>query len=783
MLRLAAFFSFALAAGLPAILAVTREELSLLAGVSAAIAVLLLSILFVLKKTCFRVPTVLIVSALSGLALNGYQISQISSEQLPLALAGKDLRLDIEVASLVQYHSISSKRVSASFYAIVVEGATSTASQETEGHAVRRGQKIRLNWYQPPRKDLLKPGSQWALTVRLKQPRGTANPGGFDYQAWLLAQGVIATGYVRDKEGYEKTGQKIHGLDSARNGLSQSLFATAPSHALLKALLIGDKSDISQGQWQVLQKTGTIHLMAISGLHIGLIATLGFFLGRLVARLLSLYCQRGLLWIGPALAIAFAGIYAGLAGFAIPTQRALIMVVLFSLAIMQGRRLNYWHVFLWALCLVLIADPFAPLSSGFWLSFAAVAILVFCFSHRRARPSALGGMLKAQLFLLLGLAVPLSLLGLPIAGIAPLANLVAVPVVSFAIVPMLLLAASISAVSDTLGVALVSYAGSLFDYLWWVLDWLAALDLRWRVLPAKSWLMATIASIGAVLLLSPAGLRARLPGIALLLLFVFPQHKGMEARVTVLDVQQGLAVTVRSQDKTLVYDVGSRFGDFDMGSRVLAPFLLGEGVDELELVVVSHGDNDHAGGFKGLVELVPARAVISGEPERIGTGLEACKAGQAWRLGEFTVSVLWPESALSSGEKANNLSCVVLLQSKTTSILLMGDVEKTVERRLLQAGLPKDIDILLVPHHGSKTSSSVALIEHLKPAYAVFSAGYKNRYRHPNEQVLLRYERQGSEILRTDLHGAIDFSWDKNGELQVTKERISRPRPWYNAAN
>ncbi len=757
---------------MPVCLPLGRAQLWIAVLAICGITLVAAMLMALLKNKSIRSSLMVIIAAGCGFSINGYQIIGISHGQLAEALEGRDLAAEIVVDSLVQYRSLSATRSSASFYAQVKNADDDSL----------RAKRVRLSWYQPPGSSVLKPGSRWALTLRLKQPRGTVNPGGFDYQAWLLAQGVVATGYVRDREGFTLLGEERQGFDHYRQQLSQSLFKQRPSDPLLKALLIGDKSDISQHQWQVLQKTGTVHLMAISGLHIGLIATFGFFLGRLVAHLLSLLRPKGLLWLAPLCAILCALVYAGLAGFAIPTQRALVMVVLFSLALAQGRRVNYWHVYMWALCLVLILDPFAPLSSGFWLSFAAVAVLVFSFSGRPAGRSVLAGLIRAQWYLLIGLAVPLSLLGLPVSALAPFANIIAVPVVSVAIVPLLLLSAAISGFFEPLALQLMNVADGLFSYLWLLLEWLSGIDLRWRVQPAQSVWMVFVGVLAVVFSLSPVGLRLRLCGVALLLVFFFPVRE-QPTRLTVIDVQQGLSVVAQSAGQTLVYDAGSRFGDFDMGTRIVAPYLFQQGVSKLNTLLISHGDNVHAGGFYGLADLLPPERTLSGEPERLKGIPEPCVAGQQWLVGAFEVSVLWP-GPTSKPAKPNNRSCVLLLQLGELKVLIPGDIEQSVEAKLLQAaGMPPDIDVLLVPHHGSKTSSSRAFVSHLKPRYAVFSAGYKNRYHHPNKRVVQLYRQHGSETLHTAQHGAIEFVWDASGQLNVTKQRQSAPRPWHNFAN
>jgi len=792
--------ALALGAGCVALLPLTIDEL--LNGLFLLfIATVPLLVLAVFSRR-YRPVYAIVLCCLCGVLVNGYRIVAIIDAQLPLAIEGKDLRVQVRVDSLPEV-KVSQQgrfgRESISFYAMV----EAVIDGSDLGESIV-GKRIRLSWYQPAKAQSLVPGQHWRFTVRLKRPRGTANPNGFDYQAWLLARGISASGYVRGKESVDfvSTGTALnHNLWRYR--LASRLFdkgegaepIVGSSKGLLKALLVGDKSAINADQWAVLQNTGTVHLMAISGLHIGLAAAIGFWLGKWLSHILSLWQRQGLFFLAPLFAIVFASAYAGLAGFSLPTQRALVMVVLFSCASLSGRQVNYWHIFAYALCVVCVLDPFAFKSPGFWLSFGAVAVLVMVFGWRRDGLSWTAKTVRAQLWILLGLAVPLSFLGLPVALSSPLANFFAVPFVSIVIVPLLLLAGACSVISVALGLKLIALADFLFGAVWFVLEKLATWDLRLFLSVDTDSHWAVVAGIVAMLLLlSPKGLKLKMLGVVVLMLCFFPRVDRSHAlKVTVLDVQQGLAMVLSAGGHHWVYDTGARYSeDFDMGARVVVPFLRSERIDHLEGVVISHGDNDHAGGYGSLAKALGIDAVFSGEPERLPqlpAGVEplhvqSCRQGQSWQFEALDITVLWPpeDGQLPPGvkDKGNNYSCVVVLSYLNSQVLILGDVEKSVELALLAQGLlPENVDVVIVAHHGSRTSSALGVLEHIKPRHAVFSVGYKNRYRHPHKSVVQRFEDVGASVLRTDTAGAITLRWDSAALITVEKERMSSPKPWY----
>ncbi len=630
--------------------------------------------------------------------------------------------------------------------------------------------KVRLAWYAP--RIALHPGERWRLRVRLKRPHGFMNPGGFDYEAWLLQKRIRATGYVREgKRLGPPSGHAVHRLRQALGAaIGEALGPQAP---LIKALVLGDRSGLSEGQWQVLRATGTAHLMAISGLHVGLVAGLAYALVGFLWRLFP----RGMLLV-PAPRVAASGAllaaaaYAALAGFSIPTQRALVMVG----AVLWGRRAFSGHTLALALFGVLLWDPLAVLSSGFWLSFTAAWVILYALSGKRG-PGFWEGLrhrpwIQGQVAL--GL-LPLSLLFFHTASLtAPFINLVAIPWVGIGVVPLALLGSALLWPLPALGEGLLHLSAWGMALLWQGLAWCASFPpwswspLAWTLLPA---------SVGIAWLLAPPGWPGRWVGALYLLPLVTlrpPAPGPGEVWMALLDVGQGLAAVVRTQRHTLVYDTGPRFSaSFDAGSAVLVPFLQKAGVFAVDVLVLSHGDNDHAGGTAALMAQVPVRRVISGEP-RAFPGAEPCLAGQGWSWEGVRFAFLYPFRA---GLKGNRASCVLRIDHPKGGILLTGDIGKGQERRLVRRGGLESL-VLVVPHHGSRTSSSPAFVQAVHPRYALFSTGYRNRFGFPHPQVVERYLREGAKVFNTALQGAILMRMAKDS-FRIKAYREMARRYWH----
>lgn len=644
-------------------------------------------------------------------------------------------------------------------------------------------QRLRLSWYQYTGE--LSPGQVWQLQVRLRRPRGTVNPGGFDYQAWLLREGISATGYVRDSNNNRLLDEQLN-IDAWRYRLREQIVGESLSdngRALIAALTLGDRSLISKPVWEKMSQYGLVHLLVVSGLHIGLLSAVGFWLGTFLSRVVALLgVGVNTRYAGALAALLFAAGYSVLAGLSLPTQRALVMIVVALCALLANRHISRGTGFGLALAAVALIDPLATTSAGFWLSFGAVAGLLWLLPHQHNTQRWLG-LLQVQWLVFVVLWLPLVFWQLPVAWLSPLVNLLAIPWVGFIVVPLCLLGAAMLPISQELALSLWSLAGWQLDRLLFFLEqlelpsWLPQYP-TWGLSGSSLWLMLVVAA----LVILPKGVPGRwlsLPVLSALLLS--PSVNDYPLALTVLDVGQGLSVVVRTERHNLVYDAGPSYGRyFSTGSAIVAPFLRHEGVDELHRLVISHADNDHAGGAEGLSGLFPPTEVFSGEPKPGGKSHEQpCLAGVSWQWDGIGFKFLHPPP--DSKGSGNNRSCVLLISYGSDRILLSGDIEANVERQLLRTDseLQGPIDILLAPHHGSRTSSSREWVSVLRPAHVVFSAGFRHHFGHPSGEVVRRYRAVGSKLWNTAEAGAVQFNWLSPGEIQVTTERKRNQRYWY----
>ncbi len=637
--------------------------------------------------------------------------------------------------------------------------------------------KMRLSWYGGER---VASGQRWRLTVRLRAPRGFGNPGGFDYEKWLLAHRIGALGYVVGRKSNQLL-QEGRGLPAIRQRLADAIdvhLDREPMRGIVKALALGVRDGIDERQWEVLRATGTAHLVAISGLHIGLVAGVLLLIVRVVG--LHLGLERHCVHQAAALLSFLAALsYAALAGFSLPTQRALIMLALGLGAWLWQRSLFPWQNLSLALLGVCLWDPLAPLGAGFWLSFLAVGWIFFQATGRLRRPPSWMAGLQIQGMLLLGLA-PLSAFFFGQVGwSAPVANMVAVPVVGFVVVPLTLLGCLLWWLEPCLGVLLWQLAGQFMSWLWQGLEWVSGLGQgMWQQPPQSPWTVA-LALAGIALLIMPRGLPGRWLGGVLLIPLMLPTvHRPSpgEAWVTMLDVGQGLAVVVETAGHVLIYDTGPRYGErFDAGADIITPFLHSRGWRKLDLIVVSHADRDHSGGLPALHGTwdVPVMTSISGTFPGIPT--VPCRGGQSWRWDAVTFRVLWPWPNTPGTE--NDLSCVVKIETRKGSVLLPGDIEAHAERALLNLYDERlKSDVVVAPHHGSATSSSWDWLSVVRPRYVLISSGYRNRFGFPSSRNLDRYRAIGAQVLNTATSGAIGISLGKT--LRISEHRMEDRHLW-----
>ena len=645
--------------------------------------------------------------------------------------------------------------------------------------------RARLGWYETTQQPGT--GERWQLAVRLKRPHGFANPGGFDYERWLFQQRIRATGYVREDARNRKLAEARPALINAiRTRLQltmEHLQADRPTVAMIRALTIGDRSAISTADWNVLRNSGTSHLMAISGLHISLAAGLVFWLVRRLwahaGRLAEVIPARK---VAAVTAVAGALLYAMLAGFGIPARRAVVMVTVVMLAVIFNRRSSLGPALCLAAIATLLLDPLSVLSAGWWLSFWAVALIAYLATGRHGRQGVAGRWVYMHVLLALGM-LPILLVFFQSASlIAPLANVIAVPWVGMLVVPLALLGSLLSFLHTATGEFLLLLAAGLLEPVWLWLEWLASAPFStWQQHQPSLWTLLPGVP-GLALLLLPRGIPGRWLGLLLLLpiILVQPERPGPgEVHMTLLDVGQGLATVVQTQRHTLVYDAGPRFSEaFDTGAAVVVPFLRARGIRSIDTLVVSQGDNDHIGGAASLLAAYQVGRVISSVPGKIPQVAAAhCRRGQQWEWDGVVFRMLHPETA--TGQPGNNTSCVLKIDIRNgQGILLTGDIERETETRLLRE--QEDAlaaAVLVVPHHGSNTSSTPEFVAQVGPEVALFPAGYLNRYRFPKQAVVERYESSGADWYQTGLAGAVAVRLGgarREPEISIYREQARR---------
>ncbi len=642
--------------------------------------------------------------------------------------------------------------------------------------------KLRLSWYYPDRP--IKAGQHWAFAVKLKRPHGSLNPGGFDYEQWLFTEGIGATGYVRPSSKPVLLGRDPAWTSIAvwrqniTDRLSQIL-SDRPNIALIKALAIGDGDGITQNQWDVFRKTGTTHLVVISGSHVGLVAGLVYFL------VLKMWAWTGLLAWSPQRVAAVAAMlaavfYAGLAGFSVPAQRSVIMLAIVMLAIILQRNTRPFNTLVAALFAVLAFDPLAVLSAGFWLSFLAVSVIVYTIAGRLGKTGYFLEVIKINWATSVGLSPLLLFFFQQISLISPLANFIAVPVISLLVVPLSLLAVIVMFGSPLLANKLFILVDSMLQGLWWLLAHLAELPLATISHAQPSVWTLVFAIPGILLLLSPVGIPSRWLSLVMFLPLVFSVSQKPETgdiKMTLLDVGQGLSAVVQTANHWLVYDTGAKFStESDMGQSVLLPFLRLQGAGKIDKLIISHGDNDHIGGAASLMLGIPTEQVLTSVPQQISNYSPVmCATGQSWIWDKVRFTLLSPQQPFVS---ENDNSCVLKIQSEQGSVLLTGDIEALAESWLVETyGNNLKANVLIAPHHGSKTSSTSGFLQAIQPEYVLIPAGYRNQFGHPHRDVLLRYEQINAKCFNSADSGAITVS-EKVGLWEVQPMRDTESKYW-----
>ena len=654
-----------------------------------------------------------------------------------------------------------------------------------EGKRIPFRLNTRLNWYASP--VAVMPGEYWRFTVRLRRPHGFMNPGGYDYEAWLLRQRIRALGYVREAASAKRLAVKSGAVtERLRFTLKQKIEALVPADylGLIIALSLGDRSGLTNRQRDLLNRTGTSHLIAISGLHLGLVAGIVFFLARLCWRQFPVLTDKitAPLFAGCA-ALAAAGFYAMLAGFTLPTQRALIMLAVLCFAIGSSRPIRARYSLTLAGFLVLLYDPMSLLAMDFWLSFSAVALILYLLQGRRNRFSRVRRWFYLQIALCVSLLPLLATCFNQVPVYSLFANLFAIPLIGMLVVPMVLIAVCLVFVNTHAAALLLNQIAGLIDLFWWYLRELGALPGSSVAIPDPGALGLLAGVAGMLVLFMPRGLPGRWLGILGLFPLFFPmvrQPTWQEFDFVMLDVGQGLSALVKTKSHSLLFDTGARFSErFNVGEAVLVPYLRQNGVTKLDTLVISHGDNDHIGGAEAVITSLQPEVILTSVPARLeSTNGRLCQQGQKWSWDGVHFEMMHPATGFAGSE--NNRSCVLKVSSLYGSVLLTGDIEKQAEKQLLQLA-PKKLaaDILVVPHHGSRSSSTPAFIEAVMPEHAFIAAGYRNRFNLPNQDILTRYNDRAVKTHVSYQTGALQVQVGKAG-LNVQSYRAQQQRFWHN---
>ena len=738
--------------------------------------VLLTAALFILtvflrkRSDYFKVSSQLALVFVVGLLLATFTAINLLDNRLNTQWEGEEILVQGRVANVPNYREDGVRFLFNIDQAFLIDNSLKDTKISNQ---IKLKGIVRLAWYkhQLP----VNAGEQWQLKVRLKRPSGFMNPGGFDYEKWLFTERIIATGYIRQSEQLNKRleqspwwsinhwRQTIH--ESIQSGVENK-----SSAAVLSALVVAVRTKLDDRQWQLLQQSGTTHLVAISGLHIAVVAAFAFFPIMFIWRLFPVLNEKIPLKVaGGVMGVVFALLYAMLAGFTLPTQRALLMVVIGLWGLVSRRNYSSSTILSVALILVLILDPLAAMTISFWLSFLAVALILIFLKRQKQKPRFM--IVKLQVMLSLAM-LPLTLLFFGTASLtSPIANLLAIPWVSLIVVPISLLGLMAIPFSTFISDNLFYFAAVAIEILFKGLALLNESDLA-KFSPAEIPVAYLIlAFLGLLFLLLPKGFPARWLGLLLMIpaiLFSPSKPKQGEFTFTMLDVGQGMASAIQTAKHNLVYDTGTRVSDsFDIGKLVVAPYLRSKGISTLDKLIVSHEDNDHRGGAKYLTQTLQINEIISSDTTILNNHtVKACIADQHWQWDGVDFDVLSPPQHYPQND--NNRSCVLRISNAHHSLMLTGDIEKLSEGNLLNnydSGLKSEV--MSVPHHGSKTSSSTEFIKSVSPKIALITAGYRSRFGHPKAEVVKRYQTMGVKLMDTVSSGAISLKFPAS-EKQIT---------------
>ena len=741
----------------------------------------------------FAAVALLAASAALGLSYAGWR----AQERLAVSLAPADEGRDVDIVGVVAGLPATLERGVRFEFAVEQSG--------TPGIAVPP--RLSLAWYAADA--VVVPGERWAFTTRLKRPHGTFNPGGFDLEAWLFERNLRAVGYVRETPAPRRLEAMVWSLETAiertrawlRSRL-QSQLGTARFSGVLIALAVGDQRAIPEADWNLFNRTGISHLVSISGLHITMISALAA-----LAVAAAWRRSRRALALAPAqtaaavAAVLVALAYCLLAGWGVPARRTFFMLLVVAAAAWLRVGTRPFSTLAVAAATVCLLDPWAVTAPGFWLSFGAVAAIMLTVVGRPNAPATtwparLREAGRVQLAVTLALVPLTAALFQQISVVSIAANAVAIPLVSLVVTPLALLAGLLVSLPDMAAAAaapVLSLANALLAALHAYLGVLTVPPWASVSLAAPPWWTLLLALAGVAWLLAPPGWPLRWTGTVWLLpLLLWPPERPAEGElwVTALDVGQGASVLVESRGFALLYDAGPRFsGSADAGGRIVLPYLRWRGIDALDLLVVSHLDSDHSGGAASILRSHRVASVLSSiapeQPALAGAAdVRRCEAGQGIVAGELRLEVLRPLAADYARPRltSNAASCVLRIALGRHRLLLTGDLPAREEAELVSrlGGAPLQVDWLSAPHHGSRSSSSETLLDATRPTWVSVQAGYRNRFGHPDAEVVARYVARGVHVVRSDESGMAQWRFRSDGSVALHRWRASAHRYWNN---
>ncbi len=752
-----------------------------------------------------RILLTLLVFSLLAFAGTGLRAAWFAGKALDPALEGRDIAVTGIVSAMPQHNEAGLR------FRLEIESA------HIESLAVRLPPHIYLGWYSGYFGDIgggqpdplqrqpatLVAGERWQMTVRLKAPHGGSNPFGFDYELWLWEQGLQATGYVRatarDRQPLRLLQTGSHPVERARQQVREQIFKRIPDRqyaGLIAALVVGDQNAIDRADWDVFRATGVAHLMSISGLHITMFAWIAALAIAWLWRRSAALC----LWLPAASAALLGGVllatvYALFSGWGIPSQRTVLMLATVGLLRLSGKQWPWPQVLLLACTVVVASDPWALLQAGFWLSFVAVGVLFATDRGSAGRPNSGGrvaklgahlqAMMREQWVITLALTPLTLLLFGQVSVVGLIANALAIPWVTLLVTPLSMLGVLLPVSWDLAQLAIAA--------LTWYLKFLAGLPFAALSLAQAPVWAGAMGVVGGLLLTLHGPWPLRLLGLPLMLpvlLWQAPRPAEGEFQVLAADIGQGNAIIVQTTHHALVFDAGPRYSrESDAGHRVLVPLLRALDLP-VDVLMLSHRDNDHTGGALAVL-LMQARAqlISSIEDDHELQALrpsQRCVAGQHWRWDGVDFDVLQPRAQdYDAPARSNAMSCTLRISNGVRSALLAGDIEQAQEQRLVleMSSAKVDLlrsDILLVPHHGSRFSSSAAFLDAVQPRIALVQAGYRNRFGHPAESVLVRYRERGIRVVDSPHCGAA--TWDSARPLDIVCQRNEGRRYWQHQA-